>query len=59
MNIVCELGVFLNNFWENFYKISIENQIEEKSNKNCNEKEQRERSLILTSIVRIMCHILS
>ena len=45
---MCELAVFLNGFWA---KYSVANDE--------NETEERERSLVLSSIMRIMCQVIS
>lgn len=48
ITIMCELAVFLDSFWS---KHSVAND--------ANETEERERSLVLSSIMRIMCQIIS
>ena len=45
---MCELAVFLNGFWGKYGVANDENETEE-----------RERSLVLSSIMRIMCQIIS
>ena len=48
MTVICELAMFLNTFWQKYSSVELHDQ-----------KQERERSLILSSIMRIMSHVLS
>ena len=48
VTIICELAVFLDGFWEQF-----------KGGADSNDSENRERQILLSSIMRIMCQIIS